>query len=151
MRVWKAMRLFRWLKSLGTVETRSYPQTIDEIIEAYPKLYSQQRFSEWRKLFDEKAVICRTGPDGKTWVVDIEQSSKNQETFANKKRTFCEKWENVRIHSYGNIALIAADYILEADSDVRKGKDILLLMRGYDGWRIVGLVYDEQRISTTKL
>lgn len=139
-------RLSRWVKLLWRHDNSNlFCNTIDEIVEAYPRLYSGRQFESWRKLFRKEAILGRGGIDGNAWIVGIEQAAKSQKEFAAGRLVFCEEWDNVEISRYGNIAVVVARYTLAADEDIRTGTDALLLMRGPEGWRIAALVYDENK------
>ena len=66
-----------------------------------------------------------------------------QREYARENRTLLETWEHVDIHRYGNIAVIKADYSLTADHEIRKGVDVLTLVNGDNGWRIISIAYEQ--------
>lgn len=128
-----------------------YAETLDEIAENYPRFYSERRFCEWRALFHPIAVVGRTGPDGRTRVVSVDQTAESSQRLAERSNKWHERWADVKTYLFGNVAVMCADYCLEHDTSVITGQDVLLLMHGKGGWRIMALAYDERIRDGVKL
>jgi hypothetical protein len=70
-----------------------------------------------------------------------------QREYARENHILLETWEHVDIHRYGNIAVIKADYSLTADHEIRKGVDVLTLVNGDNGWRIISITYEQTEMT----
>jgi hypothetical protein len=136
-------KIFGWLNMPKKTSRQPYPKTVDEIVQNYPKLFSERRFSEWRALFHPDAIAARTGTDGQKWVVPIHKVVQTSRKSAKTTKKFHEEFKNVKMDICGNLGVIQADYQFESDQVVTKGKDFLLLMKAAEGWQIVALAYDE--------
>jgi hypothetical protein len=133
----------------ATPEPTSHgPLTPETIAALYPRLYSEKRLGEWEALFDDRALAVKTVPGGLSTHLNIHDAMPEQWEYADENDVLTEKWDKIEIHRYGNIAVIKADYTLTADAEVRKGVDVLTLVNGRDGWRIVNLAYEQTDLIT---
>jgi len=119
--------------------------SLDEIVEQYPRLYSEHKFLKLGSLFEKNAIISKVGRDGIIWSIPIKKFLRRQIQLAKKNKQMNEKWQNVTKNVYGNIAVIYADYILENDAKIINGHDVLLLVKGRLGWKIKSLIFEEKR------
>lgn len=126
------------------VEKKHY--SLEDIAELYPLLYSQKRLDAWQNLFDENAIMVRVEYGKPTSCLSVIEGMPEQRQYAAENNIFAEKWNNVEIRKYGNIAVIKADYILTTDHEIRKGTDFLTLCYDYRGWLITNLTYEQQEL-----
>ena len=122
-------------------------KSLAEFCKLYPMLFSQKRMDEWRAMFDDRAVMARAEEGTNTWVIAIDEAMDEQRQYAEENTTFEEQWNNIRVNEYANIATVVADYTLTADKEVRRGIDVVTLLRDSEGWRVVSLVYEQLDIS----
>ena len=118
-------------------------ETIEQFIAVYPTLFSQKRLQDWRKLFNDSAIMVKVDYQGLTGVANIDAPIPEQEEYAAENDFFEEKWSNIQIHTHGNIAVVIADYVLKGDCEMRKGVDVVTLSHDSQGWKIVSLVYEQ--------
>ncbi len=121
--------------------------TPEKIAIFYPLLYSQKRFDEWLSLFDERAMIVRVEYGQPVSCLSIIEAMPEQQTYAAENKIFCEKWHEVEIRKYGNVAILTANYILTTDHEIRKGVDVLTLCRDDRGWLITTLTYEQKELK----
>ena len=122
---------------------RTSPEVIASL---YPRLYSEKRLDEWMALFDPGAIVVRTETGSAARCQSLHDAMPEQREYAAENDTFLEEWRNVEIRRFfGGIATIRADYTLTTDAEIRDGVDMLLLVEGADGWRIVTLAYEQTR------
>lgn len=125
-------------------ETAKAPFTsIEEIARLYPLLFSQKRLDEWMDLFDKRASIVRVEQGKALSCLSILDAMPEQREYAKENEKFNEQWENIDIKTFGNIAVIKADYTLTTCNEIRKGTDVLTLTRNNDGWLITNLTYEQ--------
>lgn len=122
------------------------PLTPARIAVLYPQLYSAKRLDEWQALFADAAMAVRSEPGAETTFLNIGDAMPEQREYAAENATFLEEWDNIELHQFGNIAVIKADYSLTVDHEIRKGVDVLTLVNGVDGWRIVNLAYEQTHL-----
>ena len=120
---------------------------LEDVIELYPLLFTQKRLDEWLQLFDKRAVVVRIEAGQPVACQNIHDAMPEQREYAAENSLFEEKWEQVRIHQYGNLAVIRANYTLTVDSETRKGFDVLTLCRTNEEWKIIHLAYEQQEYS----
>lgn len=140
----RATGRLRRLAEVLRIRRRAYPGTLEALAEAYPRLFSERRIDEWKRLFDPRATVIGTDTSGRTRVVHIGRSARSQKAFAARHRDLTEVWRNVTIQRFGAIGVVSADYELRTEVATRTGKDVLLTLGDENGWRIVALTYFEQ-------
>jgi hypothetical protein len=122
------------------------PLTLDLIASLYPALYSEKRLREWQQLFDSRAVAVRIERGAPTKFLNVHDAMPEQKEYAAENDTLLESWENVEVRQFGNVAVIKADYTLIADTETRKGVDVLTLVNDDAGWRIVSIAYEQTHL-----
>ncbi len=121
-------------------------ESVEQLATLYPILFSQKQLSQWRGMFDANAVVARAEHGTNTWVIHIDDAMPEQIEYAEENEHFIEEWSNIRIQEYGSIATLAASYILTTDHEIRKGTDVVTLIRDNEGWRIVSLAYEQDEL-----
>ena len=122
-------------------------QTIETVVQLYPRLYSEKRLDEWLELFDENATVVRVESGGKAVCSFIQEAMPEQREYAADNEIFEEVWEAVEVQRHGQLAIIKADYILTVDSEERRGVDVLTLVFGANGWKITHLAYEQKSLT----
>jgi hypothetical protein len=122
------------------------PLTLDLIASLYPALYSEKRLREWQQLFDSRAVAVRIERGAPAKFLNVHDAMPEQKEYAAENDTLLESWENVEVRQFGNVAVIKADYTLIADTETRKGVDVLTLVNDDAGWRIVSIAYEQTHL-----
>jgi hypothetical protein len=115
----------------------------EQLAQCYPVLYSQKRLDDWEALFDSRAVVFRVESGRPVFGVGIHTFLSEQREYAADNQYFLETWDRVEIHRYGAVAIIKADYCLTTDHEIRKGIDVLTLLRENGRWRIGQLIYEQ--------
>lgn len=121
--------------------------SVGQLRDLYPKLFSNKQFSQWRAMFDNHAVVARAEHGANTWVINIvDEAMPEQIEYAEENNYYLEEWSDIIIHAYGSIATLAAKYTLTTDHEIRKGTDLLTLIQDESGWRIISLAYEQQEL-----
>jgi hypothetical protein len=124
--------------------TGSNHLTLDDIATLYPKLYSEKRLDEWQALFDPRAIAVKMEAGAITHCQNIHDAMPEQREYAADNRLLLEEWDHVDVQRHGrDIAIIKANYSLTTEHEIRRGIDVLTLVRGADGWRIINLAYEQ--------
>ena len=140
------MRIKKWFSKFGfKTASNEIIDSLDEIAAQYPRLYSEHKFLKWGSLFEKNAIISKVGRSGIIWSMPINKFLRRQIQIAKNNKHVNEKWQNVTKNVYGNIAVMHAEYVLENDTKIINGHDVLLLVKGRLGWRIKSLIYEEER------
>ncbi|OOZ39237.1 hypothetical protein BOW53_12305 [Solemya pervernicosa gill symbiont] len=130
----------------GVDHPEGFFQSPELLVDLYPRLFSEKRFTEWRQLFADKAVMARSEAGTEAWVEPIDAALPEQEEYGEENSRFEELWFNTRIERSGNIAVIFANYRFTVDHEVREGVDVLTLIGDARGWKIVSLVYEQHAL-----
>ena len=93
----------------------------------------------------QRNILSKVGRSGIIWSMPINKFLRRQIQIAKNNKHVNEKWQNVTKNVYGNIAVMHAEYVLENDTKIINGHDVLLLVKGRLGWRIKSLIYEEER------
>lgn len=118
--------------------------TLDDIVAFYPQRFSAGDMQGWRALFDNTAIIIKVENGRVVNSQPIDEALPEQLEYYRENNFFLEKWHNVIVQRYENLAIVKAHYVLTVDREIRKGVDLLTLARKSDGWSIVSLVYEQQ-------
>ena len=115
----------------------------------FPLLYTQRRIDDWQALFHPQAPAIRVEQRATPEIAFFSLGAMlaGQQDYQRENRHIHERWDNVEVHRFGNIAVVRADYVLEADHEVRRGCDVLTMARAGDTWRIVSLVYEQTSLA----
>lgn len=120
------------------------PQALPDL---YTRLYSERRFDEWRRLFDDAAVVVRVDASGARQTASIDAATASYARHATSCREILETWTSVNIQAHGDLAILSARYTLHTDGVTREGIDLLTLCRGPRGWKIACLAYQQTGMS----
>ena len=121
-------------------------ESVQQLATLYPTLFSRKQLTDWREMFDDSAVVARAEHGTNTWVITIDDAMPEQIEYAEENELFLEEWSDIQIHEYGSIATLAASYTLTTDHEIRKGTDVVTLIRDNQGWRIVSLAYEQDEL-----
>jgi hypothetical protein len=122
-------------------------RTLEAVCQLYPRWYSEKRLDDWAGLFDQNATVSRVESGGMAVCSSILEALWEQREYAEENQIFEETWESVEIHRYGQLAIIKADYILIVDNEERRGVDVLTLVLGAEGWKIIHLAYEQKSLT----
>ncbi|MDQ1340236.1 MAG: hypothetical protein QG567_1393 [Campylobacterota bacterium] len=125
----------------------NYIKDLDDIIENYPKYFSQKKFTQWRSLFDDNAKMIKVEGRRMVSFTSLYGAMPEQREYGKENKIFIEKWYGIEKHEYGNLATIKANYSLITDKEKREGVDVLTLHKGENGWKIVNLTYEQINLT----
>jgi hypothetical protein len=114
---------------------------IDQVVADYVGLYARDTLPEWKKLFLPHFTVASTREDGTVSERTLEEFYEAQRRYFESGRDIKEVLENVRIDRQGKLASVWADFVLADNGETRRGKLVLLLIEGSEGFRIHSLMF----------
>jgi hypothetical protein len=119
---------------------------LDKAVRDYVGLYTAKTIDQWKGLFHPELRVSHPAEDGTIRVRNLEQFFKSQRDGFAEDPAMHEVLENVQVFSARRMARVNADYVFTSQGKSSRGKLGLHLVRGEQGWKIVGIVfsYDDE-------
>jgi hypothetical protein len=114
---------------------------LEKVIADYVGLYRRDSLPEWKKLFLPHFTVASTRADGTVGERTLEEFYEAQRKYFESGRAIQEVLENVQIERKGRLASVWADFVLTDEGETRRGKLVLLLIEGTEGFRIHSLMF----------
>lgn len=114
---------------------------LEQVVADYVGLYRRQTLPEWKKLFLPHFTVASTREDGTVGERTLEEFYESQRRYLESGRDITEVLKNVRIERTGKLASVWADFVLTDEGTARRGKLVLLLIEGLEGFRIHSLMF----------
>jgi SnoaL-like protein len=114
---------------------------IQALLDDYIRLYAADTLDTWSGLLAPGFVAAFTNDDGTTTTRNLEEFVARQRNYFATGRPIRETLGNVRIDRQGRLAAVRADFTLHDGDDARKGRLMMLLIRGVDGFRVQSLIF----------
>jgi hypothetical protein len=117
------------------------PDDLEKVVADYVGLYRRDTLSEWKELFLPRFTVASTREDGTVSERTLEEFYEAQRSYLESGRDIREVLENVEIERKGRLASVWADFVLTDEGESRRGKLVLLLIQGPEGFRIHSLMF----------
>ena len=119
---------------------------VERIVRDYVGLYTAATLDRWKALFHPDLRVAHPAEDGNIRVRNLEEFFDSQKRGFAEDPTMHEVLENVTVDAARRMARVSADYIFTSSGKPSRGKLGLHLVRGVEGWKIVGIVfsYDDE-------
>jgi hypothetical protein len=119
---------------------------VDKVVRDYVGLYTAQTVDQWKTLFHPDLRVAHPAEDGTIRVRNLEQFFTSQKQGFAEDPAMHEVLENVQVFMARRMARVNADYIFTSEGKSSRGKLGLHIVRGEQGWKIVGIVfaYDDE-------
>ena len=114
---------------------------IQALLDDYIRLYTADTLDTWSGLLAPGFVAAFTNDDGTTTTRTLEEFVARQRNYFATGRPISETLGNVRIDRQGRLAAVRADFTLHDGDEARKGRLMMLLIRGVDGFRVQSLIF----------
>jgi hypothetical protein len=114
---------------------------LEKVVADYVGLYARDTLSEWKKLFLPHFTVASTREDGTVFERTLEEFYEAQRRYFESGRDIQEVLENVSIERKGKLASVWGDFVLTDEGETRRGKLVLLLIEGPQGFRIHSLMF----------
>ncbi|MGH9321951.1 MAG: hypothetical protein ACRD3V_18945 [Vicinamibacteria bacterium] len=114
---------------------------LEKVIADYVGLYRRDTLPEWKKLFLPHFTVASTREDGTVGERTLEEFYESQRNYLGSGRDIKEVLENVQIDRKGRLASVWADFVLTDEGETRRGKLVLLLIEGPEGFKIHSLMF----------
>lgn len=114
---------------------------LEKAVSDYVGLYTRPSLEQWKALFHPALTVTYPLEDGGTRVRNLEEFYGAQKRYFETGRTVRERLENVRIEEGWRIARVTADFVFVDEGKESRGKLGLHLVRGKEGWSIVGIIF----------
>ena len=114
---------------------------VRRVVADYVGLYRRDTLPRWRELFLPSFASAHLADDGTVRQRTLAEFYGAQERYFASGKSIREDLENVRIERAGPLASVWADFVLTEDGVKSRGKLVLLLMAGRDGYRIHSLMF----------
>jgi hypothetical protein len=135
------MPILALLLSSALSSTPAASADLEKVIADYVGLYRRDSLSEWKKLFLPHFTVASTRKDGTVVERTLEEFYEAQRKYFESGRAIQEVLENVQIERKGKLASVWADFVLTDEGETRRGKLVLLLIEGTEGFRIHSLMF----------
>ncbi len=122
-------------------------QEVDRVVRDYVGLYTADTLDRWKALFHPDLRVAHPAEDGSIRVRNLEEFLESQKRGFAEDPSMREVLENVRVDAARRMARVSADYVFTSAGRPSRGKLGLHLVRGTQGWKIVGIVfsYDDEQ------
>ena len=119
---------------------------VDKVVQDYVGLYTAKTLDQWKMLFHPDLRVSHPSEDGTIRVRNLEQFFNSQKQGFAEDPAMHEVLENVQVFMARRMARVNADYVFTSEGKPSRGKLGLHLIRGEQGWKIVGIVfaYDDE-------
>ncbi|HKB08225.1 MAG TPA: nuclear transport factor 2 family protein, partial [Candidatus Polarisedimenticolia bacterium] len=114
---------------------------IDRPLHDYIGLYARDKLDQWRTLFHPGFVAAFTNDDGTTTSRTLDQFLERQRNYFATGRPISEVLEDVKVERQGPLATVRAGFVLHDGPTAKKGRLMMLLIRGRDRFLIQSLVF----------
>ena len=114
---------------------------LDKFIADYVGLYRRDSLTEWKKLFLPHFTVASTREDGTVGERTLEEFYEAQRRYFETGRDIKEDLSNVQIDRKGKLASVWADFVLTDNGETRRGKLVLLMIEGAEGFKIHSLMF----------
>lgn len=114
---------------------------LEKVVSDYVGLYKRESLPEWKKLFLPHFTVASTREDGTLGERTLEEFYEAQKRYFESGRDIKEVLENVQIERKGKLASVWADFVLTDNGETRRGKLVLLLIEGPEGFKIHSLMF----------
>lgn len=114
---------------------------LEKVVADYVGLYKRETLPEWKELFLPHFTVASTREDGTVGERTLEEFYEAQRRYFESGRDIKEVLENVQIERKGKLASVWADFVLTDNGETRRGKLVLLLIEGADGFKIHSLMF----------
>jgi hypothetical protein len=123
------------------VTVDAHASDLEKVVADYVGLYRRETLPEWKKLFLPHFTVASTREDGTVGERTLEEFYEAQRKYFESGRNIQEVLENVRIDKNGKLASVWADFVLTDEGETRRGKLVLLLIEGREGFQIHSLMF----------
>ncbi len=119
---------------------------VDRVVRDYVGLYTAKTVDQWKVLFHPELRVAHPTEDGTIRVRNLEAFFKSQKDGFAEDPSMHEELKNVQVFMARRMARVNADYVFTSEGKSSHGKLGLHLVRGEQGWKIVGIVfsYDDE-------
>ena len=114
---------------------------LEKVVAEYVGLYKRETLPEWKELFLPHFSVASTREDGTVGGRTLEEFYEAQRRYFESGRDIKEVLENVQIERKGKLASVWADFVLTDEGETRRGKLVLLLIEGPEGFKIHSLMF----------
>jgi len=114
---------------------------LEKVVADYVGLYNRESLPEWKKLFLPHFTVASTREDGTVGERTLEEFYEAQRRYFESDRDIREVLENLQIERKGKLASVWADFVLTDNGETRRGKLVLLLIEGPEGFKIHSLMF----------
>jgi hypothetical protein len=114
---------------------------LEKVVADYVGLYRRDSLPEWKKLFLPHFTVASAREDATVGERTLEEFYEVQHRYFETGRDIKEVLENVSIERKGRLASVWADFVLTDEGETRRGKLVLLLIEGPEGFRIHSLMF----------
>jgi SnoaL-like domain len=114
---------------------------LEKVVADYVELYRHETIAQWKELFLPSFTVAFTREDGTVRSRTLDEFFDAQAKYLASGRAIREVLENVRIAREGRLASVWADFVLTDEGEQRRGKLVLLLIRGPSGFKIHSLMF----------
>ena len=116
-------------------------EALRRVVADYVGLYRRDSLARWRELFLPGFTAAHVADDGTVRQRTLAEFYGAQERYFATGKSIREDLENVRVERAGPLATVWADFILTEEGVKSRGKLVLLLMAGRDGFKIHSLMF----------
>lgn len=120
-------------------------QQARRVVADYVGLYAAKTLPQWKALFHPQMTASHATADGTIRVRTFAEFTGAQEKGFQEDPEMRETLENVQLFLGNNLARVTADYVFASKGVSRRGKLGLHLLKGSEGWKIVGVVFSYDR------
>lgn len=137
----------RWLlatilcSGLSMAVAPAFGDDLDSVVRDYVGLYRRETLEEWKKLFLPTFAVASTREDGSVSLRGLDEFYEAQRRYLESGRAIREVLEKVKVERNGRLASVWADFVLTDEGETRKGKLVLLLIEGEEGFKIHSLMF----------
>jgi hypothetical protein len=135
------MKLALGLLSAMLLAVPASASDLEKVVADYVGLYRRDTLAEWKKLFLPHFTVASTREDGTVGERTLEEFYEAQRGYLESGRAIEEVLENVQIDRRGKLASVWADFVLTDEGETRRGKLVLLLIEGPEGFKIHSLMF----------
>ena len=119
----------------------AHADDLEKVVADYVGLYQRETLPEWKKLFLPQFTVASAREDGTVSERTLEEFYEAQRNYFESGRAIKEVLENVRVERKGRLASVWADFVLTDEGETRRGKLVLLLIEGKEGFKIHSLMF----------
>lgn len=136
--------LWKWtvvLSGLLLAGRTAVADDLEQVVSDYTGLYRLESLDRWRELFLPSFTVASTREDGSVRERSLEEFFEAQRRYLASGRAIEEVLENVSFERRGRLASVWADFVLTDAGSTRRGKLVLLLIEGQNGFKIHSLMF----------